>query len=68
MSEPLREYHVVINGIATTAMLSDADAVRLNAVPVEPPVPVVVVPVAKAAAPPNMARNVQDKAVHRRER
>lgn len=42
----LREYSLVLNGVATTAMLTNADAARLGAVPVDAaPVEVVAVAV-----------------------
>lgn len=60
----LKEYSIVVSGIATTALLNEDDAARLGAVPIETPAAPLVVdaksrPEVRNAArplPPNKAR------------
>lgn len=53
---PVKRYDVVINGVATTLLLSDADAAARGLVPASDPAPV-----AKAKAPANKSRTPRNK-------
>lgn len=52
----MKRYDVVINGVATTLLLSDADAAARGLVPASDPAPV-----AKAKAPANKSRTPRNK-------